>query len=102
MAFVDIYRGDKVLRVSESSFENQFKPMGYRKLKKRPDMSVQYEDDSEAEINAEDEVESIPISEMNQRQLKAYAAKHGIDISGASSIKDARRMIQKHIQESKM
>ena len=99
MAFIEAYRGSSVIKVSKDAYEKLFKGLGYRPLKVRKsrERAFEYEEPENTE-----EVDTIPISEMNPKQLKEYAAKHGIDISGANSIKDARRIIQKHIQESKM
>lgn len=102
MAFVEIYKGTNILKVSKNAFEKQFKPIGYRLLKKRRQPEPEYEYEEEEGQGQEPDIDSIPISDMNQKQLKEYASKHNINISGANSVKDARRMIQKYIQESKM
>lgn len=99
MAFVKIYRGDKVLRVSESIYNSHYKNIGYRILdENRTKPAFDVDEVREKEID----VDTIPVSEMDSSQLREYARKHGIDLTGTRNAKDARKVIQKHIQESKM
>lgn len=106
MAFVDIVRGQHYARVSQNMFDSYYKKMGYRKVResRKTEKTEKYTDPfADAEERKESvDIDTIPISEMTGEQLKEYAAKHEIDISGTRSAKDARRVIQKHIQESKM
>ena len=54
------------------------------------------------QIEEDDSVDTIPISEMNKEQLMEYAEKHNIDTSKAKNVREARQIIQKAIQQSKM
>lgn len=49
------------------------------------------------ELESEDEVE-VPISEMKLDELKAYAAKHGIDISAAKTKQDIKAIIKAEME----
>ena len=54
------------------------------------------------EESEEQEVETVPISEMNKEQLAEYAKEHNIDTSSARNVREARQVIQKAIREAKM
>lgn len=49
------------------------------------------------ELEPEDEVE-VPISEMKLDELKAYAAKHDIDISAAKTKQDIKAIIKAEME----
>lgn len=55
------------------------------------------EDDSYEDYDSE-QVE-IPLSEMKLAELKAYAAKHDIDISAAKNKRDIRAIIKAEMEE---
>lgn len=94
MAFIKIYRGSTIKRVPDTVYESQYKNLGYRILKE--DAQV-HETDTEPE--REPEIDSIPLSEMNTKQLKEFAARHDIDVSMASSAREARNIIRKAMQD---
>lgn len=100
MAMVNIMKGEHTVKVSRRSYETMFKQNGYVIV----DETEQNIDDfeTEEEIVEDDSVDTIPISEMNKEQLAEYATKHSIDTSKAKNVREARQIIQKAIQQSKM
>lgn len=100
MAMVNIMKGEHTVKVSRQSYETMFKQNGYVIV----DETEQNIDDfeTEEEIVEDDSVDTIPISEMNKEQLAEYATKHNIDTSKARNVREARQIIQKAIQQSKM
>lgn len=100
MAMVNIMKGEHTVKVSRNSYETMFKKNGYVIV----DETKQNNDDfeTEEEIVEDDSVDTIPISEMNKEQLAEYATKHNIDTSKAKNVREARQIIQKAIQQSKM
>lgn len=100
MAMVNIMKGEHTVKVSRQSYETMFKKNGYVIV----DETKQNIDDIEAEEETveDDSVDTIPISEMNKEQLAEYATKHNIDTSKAKNVREARQIIQKAIQQSKM
>lgn len=100
MAMVTARRGQHTVKVSKRSYETLFRNNGYRIVEDEKDMDVeQTVDYGEPE---EQEVETVPISEMNKEQLAEYAKEHNIDTSGARNVREARQIIQKAIREAKM
>lgn len=100
MAMVNIMKGEHTVKVSRRSYETMFKQNGYVIV----DETKQNIDDFETEEETveDDSVDTIPISEMNKEQLAEYATKHNIDTSKAKNVREARQIIQKAIQQSKM
>ena len=100
MAMVNIMKGEHTVKVSRNSYETMFKKNGYVIV----DETEQNVDDFETEEETvdDDSVDTIPISEMNKEQLAEYATKHNIDTSKAKNVREARQIIQKAIQQSKM
>lgn len=100
MAMVTARRGQHTVKVSKRSYETLFRNKGYRIVEDEKDMDAeQTVDYGEPE---EQEVETVPISEMNKEQLAEYAKEHNIDTSGARNVREARQVIQKAIREAKM
>lgn len=100
MAMVNIMKGEHTVKVSRNSYETMFKKNGYVIV----DETEQNIDDivEDEQIEENDSVDTIPISEMNKEQLAEYATKHNIDTSKAKNVREARQIIQKAIQQSKM
>ena len=100
MAMVNIMKGEHIVKVSRQSYETMFKKNGYVIV----DETKQNIDDivEDEHIEEDDSVDTIPISEMNKEQLAEYATKHNIDTSKAKNVREARQIIQKAIQQSKM
>lgn len=105
MAMVTARRGQHTVRVSKHSYETLFRNKGYRIVEDKKDV-VTPDVDEEQVVDYvesdEQEVETVPISEMNKEQLAEYAKEHGIDTSGARNVREARQIIQKAIREAKM
>lgn len=105
MAMVTARRGKHTIKVSKHSYETLFRNKGYRIVEDEKDMGVK-DMDAEQTVDygepEEQEVETVPISEMNKEQLAEYAKEHNIDTSGARNVREARQIIQKAIREAKM
>ena len=105
MAMVTAKRGQHVVKVSKHSYETLFRNKGYRIVEDKKDV-VTPDVDEEQVVDygesEEQEVETVPISEMNKEQLAEYAKEHNIDTSGARNVREARQIIQKAIREEKM
>lgn len=105
MAMVIARRGQHTVRVSKHSYETLFRNKGYRIVEDEKDVVTPDVDEEQVvdyEESEEQEVETVPISEMNKEQLAEYAKEHGIDTSGARNVREARQIIQKAIREAKM
>ena len=105
MAMVTARRGQHTVKVSKHSYETLFRRKGYRIVEDEKDMVILDTDTDNAVDNGESEeqeVETVPISEMNKEQLAEYAKEHNIDTSGARNVREARQIIQKAIREAKM
>lgn len=105
MAMVTARRGQHTVRVSKHSYETLFRNKGYRIVMNEKDV-VTPDVDEEQVVDYvesdEQEVETVPISEMNKEQLAEYAKEHNIDTSSARNVREARQIIQKAIREAKM
>lgn len=110
-------RGRHTIKVSRMSYEKIFRKKGYVVIRdeaetkakqkdvdeKKAAKDVIVEEPEEAQEEPEEEnVDNIPISDMNKQQLSAYAKKHGIDTSGATSVAQARKIIQKEVRMRNM
>ena len=105
MAMVTARRGQHTVRVSKHSYETLFRNKGYKIVGNEKDVVTP--DEGEEQVvdyveSYEQEVETVPISEMNKEQLAEYAKEHNIDTSGARNVREARQIIQKAIREAKM
>ena len=105
MAMVTARRGQHTVRVSKNSYETLFRNKGYKIVGEKKDVVTPSADEKQFagyEESEEQEVETVPISEMNKEQLAEYAKEHNIDTSGARNVREARQIIQKAIREAKM
>ena len=105
MAMVTARRGQHTVKVSKHSYETLFRNKGYRIVDDEKDMGIPDIDEGQVVDyveSDEQEVETVPISEMNKEQLAEYAKEHNIDTSGARNVREARQIIQKAIREEKM
>ena len=90
-------RGQHEVKVSKRSYETLFKNKGYKLVgEERTNTASMMDEDFD------EEVETVPISEMNKEQLAEYAKEHNIDTSSARNVREARQIIQKAIRDSKM
>lgn len=106
-------KGDNRIKVSRSTYEQVFRKKGYTVVEDEAGDSTLPDGDAERVIDApseneekteetDEDVETIPISEMNARQLKEYAAKHGIDLSEVKNTAQARKIVQREIRKQNM
>lgn len=109
-------KGKNIIKVSKKSYERMFKDKGYILIDEHAE-NVPDEDESneepiytpeheEHEEHEEEEtevnVDEIPISEMNSKELREFAIKHNIDTKSARSVKDARKIVQEAVKEMNM
>lgn len=93
-------KGNKI-KVSRHSYETLFKSKGYVIVvdnKKVEEPKEIVEDFEEVKEETKQEIDTVPISEMNKEQLAEYAKEHGIDTSNARNVREARQIIQKAIR----
>ena len=112
-------RGRHTIKVSRMSYEKIFRKKGYVVIRDEAETKAKQKDvdkkeavkdaveepeeaQEEREEPEEENVDNIPISDMNKQQLSAYAKKHGIDTSGATSVAQARKIIQKEVRMRNM
>lgn len=95
--------GGNIKVVPESIFRSSLSKMGYRLYEK----SKPVEKDPEGNLGGEadnagnmEDVESVPLSEMNGSQVKKYAELKGIDVSEAKSTKEAKEIIREWLNEN--
>lgn len=104
MAFIKVrgLSGD-VKVVPRSMYDSYLKHIGYieivSKNKKKDEIWDQDDGNGSEVIEEIDNIESIPISDMNSKQVKEYAKMKGIDVSGAKSTKEAKDIIRHWMQE---
>lgn len=111
-------KGKNIIKVSKKSYERMFKDKGYvlidehaenvpdefeNERNEEPIYTPEHEEheqheEEETEVN----VDEIPISEMNSKQLREFAIKHNIDTKSARSVKDARKIVQEAVKEMNM
>ena len=105
MAFVTVERLGKRTRIPKKTYEKKFKRLGYKLVSEDKTEMEETKDEVTEEVDEteqNDELETTPISEMNKEQLVAFAKKHNIDTRSAKNVTEARKIIQKHIRDSKM
>lgn len=93
-------KGNRI-KVSRHSYETLFKSKGYVIVgdnKKVEEPKEIVEDFEEVKEKTEQEIDTVPISEMNKEQLAEYAKEHEIDTSNARNVREARQIIQKAIR----
>lgn len=102
--FVTIRKPTKpnMLKVTMKQYENKYKRLGYMIV--GGSMKTEEVEEPEHETVEEDseDIESIPISEMNKEQLMRFAKVHNINTKSAKNVAEARRIIQRAVKESKM
>lgn len=102
--FVKITNGAQIFRVSQGSYNNFYKHQGYiivDEERERQDKFEEQMNEEEGETN-DGELEllaSTPLSELNRSQLKKYAAFLGVDLTGVTSVKEARERVKAKLDE---
>lgn len=76
--------------VTEGAYDSYFKPLGYRKMN-NPDKNPMQDGVNEDEA---DELTEKPISQWTKMEVKEFAEKHGIDISGTKNVGQAKEIIK--------
>lgn len=107
--FVTIRKPTKpnMLKVTMKQYENKYKRLGYMIVggsMKTEEVGEPEHEVVEQDIIEEDseDIESIPISEMNKEQLMRFAKVHNINTKSAKNVAEARRIIQRAVKEAKM
>lgn len=106
-------KGKNIIKVSKKSYERMFKDKGYVLIDEHAEnVPDEYESNEEPiytpekdeheEEETEVNIDEIPISEMNSKQLREFAIKHNIDTKSARSVKDARKIVQEAVKEMNM
>lgn len=107
--FVTIRKPTKpnMLKVSMKQYENKYKRLGYMIV--GGSMKTEEVEEPEQEVveqniveEESEDIESIPISEMNKEQLMRFAKEHNINTKSAKNVAEARRIIQRAVKEAKM
>lgn len=107
--FVTIRKPTKLnmLKVTMKQYENKYKRLGYMivggsmKTEEVEEPEQEVVEQNIAEEDSED-IESIPISEMNKEQLMRFAKVHNINTKSAKNVAEARRIIQRAVKEAKL
>lgn len=107
--FVTIRKSTKpnMLKVTMKQYENKYKRLGYMIVvgsMKTEEVEEPEKEVVEQDIIEEDseDIESIPISEMNKEQLMRFAKVHNINTKSAKNVAEARRIIQRAVKEAKL
>lgn len=107
--FVTIRKPTKLnmLKVTMKQYENKYKRLGYMIVgdsMKTEEVEEPEHEVVEQNIIEEDseDIESIPISEMNKEQLMRFAKVHNINTKSAKNVAEARRIIQRAVKEAKL
>ena len=107
--FVTIKRPTKpnMLKVSMKQYENKYKRLGYMIV--GGSMKTEEVEEPEQEVveqniveEESEDIDSIPISEMNKEQLMRFAKVHNINTKSAKNVAEARKIIQRAVKEAKM
>lgn len=116
---VRITNGARTTTVTRGAFQEQYKPQGWWEIGSEKQETVETEDlpvqeekvpeklSQEPEIVSEesfvpeedDSPVETPISEMKVKELREYAAQHGIDISRAKNSREIRKIIKASLGE---
>ena len=104
---VTIKRGQREMVVSRNTYEKVFKKKGYHIIGEQKEVEIRdthEPDEVETETPVEDEndVNTIPVSDMNSEQLKEFAAKHNIVIPKVKNLGEAKRFVRSKLRERKV
>lgn len=99
MSFVTIKKGDIERRVSRKTYDNHFKKHGYKIVGEEEKVQPMIEAPTEEMEETEVDIDTIPISDMNQEQIREYAKKHDIDLKGVKNTREAKTLVKKAMQE---
>lgn len=104
---VTIKRGQREMIVSRNTYEKVFKKKGYRIIGEQKEVEIRdtHEPDevkTETPVEDENDVDTIPVSDMNSEQLKEFAAKHNIVIPKVKNLGEAKRFVRSKLREQKV
>ena len=121
---VIIRKGKRTIKVSQHTYDKVFKKMGYvviqdegkavrekaakakekTKAEETVDEAEQVDEstDEEWEEAEAEQAEDVPIAEMTKAQLIEYAKQNNININGATSAAQIRKVIQREIRNRNM
>ena len=83
--------GINTFSVTEGAFESFFKDQGFTKVEIK-NTKVDEED------SVFDDVVEKPISEWTKQEVKDFAAKNEIDISGTKNVNQAKEIIKRYLE----
>lgn len=83
--------GIDTFSVTEGAFESFFKDQGFKKVENK--ITKVDEEDS-----VFDDVVEKPISEWTKQEVKDFAAKNEIDISGTKNVNQAKEIIKRYLE----
>lgn len=96
-----IKKGDRIIKVTDGAFEENFKHNGWEEVKeptaKKEDKAPEEEilTEEEKQIN---ELEAKPLSKWSAAEVKQYADFKEIDISGTKNVKEAKDIIKDFLE----
>ena len=99
MPFVTIKKGYIERKVSRKTYDNHFKKHGYKIVGEEEKVQPMIEAPTEEMEETEVDIDTIPISDMNQEQIREYAKKHDIDLKGVKNTREAKTLVKKAMQE---
>ena len=104
---VTIKRGQREMIVSRNTYEKVFKKKGYRIIGEQKEVEIRDtheldEVETETPVEDENDVDTIPVSDMNSEQLKEFAAKHNIVIPKVKNLGEAKRFVRSKLREQKV
>ncbi len=83
--------GINTFSVTEGAFDSFFKDQGFKKVEIK-NTKVDEED------SVFDDVVEKPISEWTKQEVKDFAAKNEIDISGTKNVNQAKEIIKRYLE----
>lgn len=89
---VNIKRGEHSLTVTQGAYTHLYKAMGYNIIEGKGEENPPALEDVSPDINYA-ALEEKPLSDMNFKELRDYAAHLGIDITGMVNKKEVRTAI---------
>ncbi len=101
---IKITDGVSIFEVTNGAYEEVYKKQGFEPLdevlENAVDEGLAGDDDIEPETgdDVEDELE-VPLSEWNNKQIKAFADEHDIDLSGTKTADEARERIREFLNK---
>lgn len=92
-----ITNGRDVFEVSSGAFSTIYKKQGFRVLEENNGstaVATQQAVVENVEAESEDALEEKPISQWSKAEVKSYAEKHNIDLTGTRNVNEAKEIIK--------